>query len=550
MSNCAQITGFLKRIVAASLATSFAVASGCVGAPELLTSAVAQPTGTTSGGLSAIDTTRAVSMTVHKLVNPASLGDPATGLQQDVSPQAPVYLNGITFKATLLDTSNMTQTVNGRTFNQLTPDEVASLTGQQYLAYGAKPTDKVFSGETSGNKALTLTGMPQGIYLVEEIVPFGITLWASNGQSYYSDTVKPAEPFIVSLPMLTPSKDGWIYDVNVYPKNSAFRLTKRVRDANAQSGGVITYLLDNEIPVPTASPTDYINQFQISDTFRGTHFPDHAARVVGLEVRTPAGELNFALNPDDYTVEYGLYSFVVSLTQSGLQKIKGLPTGSMLRVTATGQLMDGASFDGTVPLGNIFSGIVGFASEREAQTAASDEVRTYFANIIVHKFSSGTSAGLEGATFELWQCEDPNEDGVWTATSGTSAISVSGQTSWKTGPDGNVKISGVHVEDFADNAPRTGYHYCLKETASPSGFVQLTNLIPISVKSTDSDVDTSTPALDVMANVDNQAKVTPNLPLTGGQGVALLAVLGTGLVALAAWAARRASKASSGDLAA
>ena len=49
-------------------------------------------------------------------------------------------------------------------------------------------------------------------------------------------------------------------------------------------------------------------------------------------------------------------------------------------------------------------------------------------------------------------------------------------------------------------------------------------------------------AVTLVANVDNVKQDTPNLPMTGGAGVGILAAIGAAIVAAGAWFARRTAR--------
>lgn len=125
-------------------------------------------------------------------------------------------------------------------------------------------------------------------------------------------------------------------------------------------------------------------------------------------------------------------------------------------------------------------------------------------------------------------------------------LSVGGASVWTTNDQGTFTINALHVTDFEDGEEVIDptQKYCLVETEAPDGYELLPN--PIAIDFTRADVaktDDGTDAVTVRAKIENVATVSPELPLTGGTGVGILAALGGLIVAAGAWAARRMNRA-------
>ena len=169
-----------------------------------------------------------------------------------------------------------------------------------------------------------------------------------------------------------------------------------------------------------------------------------------------------------------------------------------------------------------------------------NEVVTYHGKLKVVK-KDGKEAGkvLEGAEFELYQCTSATDLGT--------KLTVKEQDKWTTGADGTFTIDGLHLTDFEDGkeAPATK-KFCLKETKAPAGYA-LPEKDVTEIEFTRDNV-AATGELEgddqvtLVSEIENIKQDTPNLPMTGGAGVGILAAIGAAIVAAGAWFARRGSK--------
>ncbi|WCV10623.1 LPXTG cell wall anchor domain-containing protein [Corynebacterium silvaticum] len=90
--------------------------------------------------------------------------------------------------------------------------------------------------------------------------------------------------------------------------------------------------------------------------------------------------------------------------------------------------------------------------------------------------------------------------------------------------------------------------YCIVETKAPKGKELLSKAIPFQLKAESGATPenreyklASVKVGDVDGEVVNIDDTTPQLPLTGGAGVGILAAIGAAIVAAGAWFARRNS---------
>lgn len=182
-------------------------------------------------------------------------------------------------------------------------------------------------------------------------------------------------------------------------------------------------------------------------------------------------------------------------------------------------------------------------------------VKTYWGGVKFKKVDSDRN-GLEGAEFQITRqaagqkCSaiDTSKAKTWTPVNGQQGDKV--KQTFVSGQDGMVRVTGLHVNDFEDNKPVAEgerSHYCLIEVKAPKGKELLPEAIEFQLvaKSTDPERVYDLASVQVGPNkgeVVNNDDTTPNLPMTGGMGVGILAALGAAILAAGAWFARRGAK--------
>ncbi|MCL2465422.1 MAG: SpaH/EbpB family LPXTG-anchored major pilin, partial [Micrococcales bacterium] len=94
------------------------------------------------------------------------------------------------------------------------------------------------TGVTADGTGLAIFGdLPVGMYLVQE------TASVTPGTT-------PSAPFLVTMPLTDPNNlNAWMYQINVYPKNSLIGATKSVLDEHvAEPGQPVTWTIAVDIP--------------------------------------------------------------------------------------------------------------------------------------------------------------------------------------------------------------------------------------------------------------------------------------------------------------
>ena len=473
----------------AGLSMSLA-APGAIAAPEVTT--LAQGEQAQDPSKANIDFSKKGSLTLNKKKG-AESDTPATGEEMENVPGEP--LAGVTYKITKLDYD--LENGDWSTF----PKTAAEAAGHE--------TSTTFEQTTDADGKVSFENLDLGIYLVEEIgAPAGVVSGA---------------PFIVSIPMVNEASDAWNYDVIAYPKNTETKTEKTVKDADKHIQDEYTYTINAD--APTWGEGKELTAFR---------FEDQLDQRLDFQEVTEVKAGDTVLQPGDYTVNNPAENgnkLVVTLTEAGLAKVG---SGDQLSLTFGVKRKEVGD---TTELKNKAEVIFNNPNTGNKVENETNEVVTYHGKLkVVKKDGEETGKVLEGATFELNQCTSADALG--------DKITIDGVSEWTTGADGSFTIDGLHVTDFEDNkeAPETK-KFCLVETKAPAGYAKLEG--PIEIDFTRDDIAQTgegDDAVTLVANVDNVKQDTPNLPMTGGMGIGILAAIGAAIVAAGAWFARRGAK--------
>ena len=444
-----------------------------------------------------IDFTKKGSITLYKKKG-AETDNPATGKEMAGVPGE--ALSGVTYKITKLDYD--LQNGDWATF----PKAAADAKGHE--------TATTFELTTGADGKVAFENLDLGIYLVEETdAPAGIVTGA---------------PFIVSVPMVNEASDAWNYDVVAYPKNTETKTEKTVKDADKNIQDAYSYTIAAD--APTFGTDKTLKKFVFSDQLDARLEFDKVTEV-------KAGDV--VLTEGDYTIDApaagNTNTLTVTLTDQGLAKVA---SGAKMSLTFDVKRKEVGD---TTELKNQGTVIINNPNTDKDVENKTNEVVTYHGKLKVVK-KDGKEAGkvLQGAEFELYQCTSASD-------LGESPLTVNGAKKWTTGEDGTITIDGLHVTDFADNAPVTDIKkFCLKETKAPAGYALPENPVTEIEFTRENIAKTGElegdDAVTLVSEIENIKRDTPNLPMTGGAGVGILAAIGAAIVAAGAWFARRTAR--------
>lgn len=486
-------------------------------------------------------------LTIHKFGNPTNEGQPSGTAAdvEDVKANGGKVLQGVEFTVYKIN-----KTADGKTDIDVTTNEgllAASKLKAGEFATGTQATQALIDNGTLTQVATGKTDA-EGKWNVSDKLDLGAYLVVETGPKEGYD---PAVPFIAFVPMTSNGKVGdetqgttWNYDVHAFPKNyKDEEPTKTVKDKDQNAGD------ENLVYTVTGTarqlkPNTERTQFQITDQI------DPKLEITNVKV-TVAGQ---EIQPTD-DVDGTFYEGNNVDVKLKPEVAKKLEAGDKVEVTITTKLKPEfkEATDIAPNTGLVFQNNPdGSESNKPKETP---EVKTYWGGLQFKKVD-GDRKALEGAEFQIarqaagQKCSaiDTTKEDSWTPVNGQQGGEV--KTTFVSGQDGIVKITGLHVNDFENNAEVTKdqqSHYCLIEVKAPKGKELLPEALEFKLVATETSPERvyQLASVKVGANegeVVNSDDTTPNLPMTGGMGVGILAAIGAAIVAAGAWFARRGAK--------
>ncbi|QQQ63227.1 SpaH/EbpB family LPXTG-anchored major pilin [Paenarthrobacter ureafaciens] len=348
------------------------------------------------------------------------------------------------------------------------------------------------SQTTAADGTALFPNLPVGLYLVTETsVPAGVT---------------PAAPFLVTIPTTDPdNQNNWLYDVDVYPKNSVSAAEKTVTDApDVKLGDQIDFTILGDIPNESV-----IDGYRIADHL------DTKLTYVGTDVTLTNG---VPLTPgSDYDVVFdsGTNTVSVIFTEAGRQLLAAYMNAQVqvvvsVLVNAVGEIENEALLYPNAASVSVTPGQLG-------GPVVTPPVVTKWGAITVEKINEN-GAALFGASFSVYTS-------LADAEAGANPVAIDGQTTFAVAADGTLTVSGLRYSDWADGgavapgSPDFRTYYLVENTA-PAGYELLAEPIPFLVT-----------AATTAVGVDLQVKNIPSnggfqLPFTGGTGTGLIYTAG------------------------
>ena len=493
------------------------------------------------------------SLTIHKFGNPTAEGQPSGTAAdvEDVKANGGEILEGVGFTVYKIN-----KTADGATDIDVTTNEgllAASKLKAGDFATGTQATQALIDSGVLTQVA-TGTTNEKGEWVVSENLDLGAYLVVETGPKEGYD---PAVPFIAFVPMTSNGKVGdetqgttWNYDVHAFPKNyKDEEPTKTVKDKDQNAGD------ENLVYTVTGTarqlkPEVKRTQFKVTDQI------DPKLEITKVEVKITdkdGAEKKTLSEADDRDGTFFAGNEVnVDLKP---EVAETLVAGDKVVVTITTKLKPEfkEATDIAPNTGFVFQNNPG--GEESDTPKETPEVKTYWGGLQFKKVD-GDRNGLEGAEFQIVRqaagekCSDidTTKKDSWTPVNGQQDGQV--KTTFVSGQDGIVKITGLHVNDFEDNAEVVEgeqSHYCLIETKAPKGKELLPEALEFKLVATETSPERVYKLVSVQVGANegevvNSDDTTPNLPMTGGAGVGILAAIGAAIVAAGAWFARRGSK--------
>ncbi|MDY5601426.1 MAG: SpaH/EbpB family LPXTG-anchored major pilin [Schaalia hyovaginalis] len=396
------------------------------------------------------------------------------------------------------------------------------------------------SGTTNAQGEASISELPVGLYLLcETQAPASVQ--------------KRAMPFLVSMPTPNPTADaanGWLYEVNVYPKNVVIEAPKKgiaVKANGLKTNDQIEYPVT--VKVPSIAKTDQFTYFMVNDVMQPGNVSGSA----------PSVEIKEADASSFTTVDTSMYKVdtttgtTISFTRVGLDYLQTKPN-ALVRVTyktmantitANGEIPNTATFyvstekkpdvppqtppePPTVP-----------PNDPQVPPFPTNTVKSSWGDLVITKTDKGNNKPLSGATFEIYNATDPFAADCSTQKSTGDAIAVDGKTEFTTNAEGKVVIEGLFVDSkevpagTAENAMALDHAkrcYVLKETAAPAGYV--TPADPFKAVAIQAGTTT-----DDNVTINNTRVPIVDMPMTGANGRLLMIIGGSALALTALGAA-------------
>lgn len=425
---------------------------------------------------------------------------------------------------------------------------------------------------TTAEKGIgSATSVPLGAYLVcEQPAPN-----ATNEANVKVSVVRKAAPFIVTVPhpqtvKATPKdKTGWIYEINVFPKNTVIEAPSKTSQnlkLGLQTAEGMQYTITAK--VPNLLEKQYFKHFVVIDQLPA-ELTD--AKVVSVST-TPKAGVPAVLSTSDYEVPAQITGgfLTVNFTPAGLAKLKATPNGVVTvtikakvnslgngKIENTGYLVvDTTDVEpNATPTIPVRSGGPGNAPEYIVTKAdnppikESNKTASTWGDIKIRKHdASNTTSGLEGAQFQVYDADQDkcldvanNSQGKFSAENLRLAkvggpIAIGGDAeenkTFTTLQGGEVTIPGLFIatKDAASPGitadPAETRCYIVQETKAPAGYV-----LPTAEEDRTWAVKVTkgaTQGYDL--DIANTKVSVPDLPLTGAAGRILLMAGGLALV--------------------
>jgi fimbrial isopeptide formation D2 family protein len=433
----------------------------------------------------------------------------------------------------------------------ITPEIVASgkltIDGKDYTFSKTTSITTNATGDASATVDL-------GVYIVNE----NLTTYPGDASA-----ITPAAPFLAIMPQTNPRNHAdWLYDLDVYPKNTENSIDKVVKDGNVGTqnqdgykvGENLTYTLASTILAGDTNGDGNITgadlgYYYVEDTLpEGTSYTSSSVQAGTTPLTEGA----------DYIVSKNGNKIGWSVTEDGLNKLAA-NSGSKLTIdivarvdanNVTGELKNQAWFIPSnawlVNHGNKPGTPGNTPPETPNKPPKSPEVVSKYGDIILKKTATDGTV-LAGAEFKVYR-----------ATGGTvcDAAAVSGDpiaTSAPTDAQGFTKVAGLQLSNWYNGAEQTNLHsYCIVESKAPEGY----NLLPSPVKFdltvpgevTDLAAAFADPQRDVNTTDDTGGSRTivdtkkPLLPFTGGAGIGLIGSAATVMAGAAGFFALRSRR--------
>lgn len=391
-------------------------------------------------------------------------------------------------------------------------------------ARGLSPVDGQGEKTTAPVTGLArFQNLPVGMYVITEV---------KAPEGYVG-----AAPFLVSVPFTDAKGTEWNYNPVVYPKNTKTEASKTVVDADKNIGDDIKYTV--KTPITKLDSNQSVTKYVITDDY-----DQDKVRIKTDEITLTIGEKSIPKEHYQVKDEGGIITITFSdfteLTNAGKEgKTLEVTTVLPAEVTASGEIVNKADVTFNNPNGG------------DEITTKTNEVRTFLGKVKVTKRDAKEEKPLSGAEFEIFRIKDGEQ--ACSAENLGARVDLKAKddnnqkegSQFVTGEDGTFEVDGLHVTNLENGADVITKKYCLVETQAPAGYIitedqKYKDFTITSKKNQEADVVTYE-IQNAALTITNKKVEGPNLPMTGGAGVGILAAIGAAIIGAGAWFARRNS---------
>lgn len=501
------------------------------------------------------------SIAIHKFESGSLIGSTTTADTPDAQGDG---LSGVEFKVHKIDANLLTP--EGwdkiKAAKNVPADACTDTADANWGQLNGLAADTSFPSKTvmtvAEGKAV-VDNLKTGAYLVCE----GSGANAKNEAGNSVSVVKKTAPFIVTVPTQHPDGHGWLYNVNVYPKNTVLEAPEKEMEVVENGLGVakgVKIAITGK--VPNLGTGEHLQLFSIVDPLDAalTNPTDYTITVSKSGGSTVLGS-------DDFVVDYNTGDNMVSanLTRAGLAKLENsnnsnaaiklefyatmttLPQGGGVVNKGYVYTAKGDSVPPTDPGTPVTPPAAPGEDPVEKQGTpkgmkSKNTVKMNWAAVKISKYDAkATNAKLAGAEFKVYVAENQVESTCNAAGTNKNidgkaiSVNVGGQVidTFKTAQDGTITIPGLFidkqsVEAPGTPAPNTKRCFVLEEVKAPAGFV-----LPEADDAKFLVLADSAATAPVEAQIPNTqipAGDIPALPLTGAFGQVLLTVGGVVLM--------------------
>lgn len=352
-----------------------------------------------------------------------------------------------------------------------------------------------------------------------------------------SAVTEKSDPFFVSVPYTDPDGDGWLYTVNVYPKNNiegAPAVDKDVYEVGNKDYGVnvnteFNWIIRGSIPSDIGRPYvddkgNSLKKYVFTDTF--DEKITYVSSTVKLYDKAGTEETVLVVN-DDYTIVEPAEdrTLTISLTAKGMEKVAAsLGNGNEkpeIRVYVAAKLNEKAAMGEKVYNDVTLDYTNSVGVSYESKVDVKPEVHTGGFKLLKYD-GSNSEVFLGGAEFKVAASLEDAENGKFLKTpDNQNDILI------VTDKEGKAEYKGLAYDSSEDGKHdkddvKSGTKYYLVEVKAPTGYNLLKDPIAITINSTSYDEEKS------VVMVPNMKKFL--LPVTGGTGIIIFLIAGVALV--------------------